>query len=1175
MADDNKALIASSEFDPTNFIKGIDAMTASLQKLSSQEDKIRGDMSNVNTALATNQAQLKATTDQITALDKTSKSYADNLAKLTAQQSQLQQQNTALQASYKSNQDALNAVNTSANNYKNALQQVSTTARQVQADNKGRTLFDVSSLNQQIVQITNAAGDFRNIFAGKIPTEELDNLEHTLAGTSDEFQQLTTVIDFVKSKLGELDPNTEQFKELTDVVATGEQVLAQYGNTVDNVTAKHTTLRTQLRAAREELARMEQQGQDNTKEFETLSIATGKLQEQFNRTQTRIRVLASETKNVDFGIGAIRGVASAFGVAEGAATLFGIKNEDVTQSIARLNSILLILNGLQELQNVLRKDSVVAIVGEELATKAVAAAQYIYTLAVGTSTGALKAFKIALLSTGIGALIVLLGSAIEAMSSFGDKTDDTKDYVDKLTAALEDQIDILGVYNDLVKNSGAVNEEQLKRTITFTANQNAQLKQQQQLEQELSDNRVKTLLKERQNDQNVATSIRQQQDRVLSAGKDSGDFIEKSNQQATQLERRVFAIDNEIRIEKEKNLTRTYDDNLKALQRQYELYQQYAERLRTLQRQLQDEQNSAQIQNAGQIRKQLADELARQQADINRDVNKGTLTKTQGGVLNSLLGDISKEKTDAALKEFTKNQTESRQRLNDQIYALDLEAGQQRSDLVADQLSKEAAGIKASFTKELHDLENARRDLLAENEQAFKGGFISETKAEVNAGNIKRIYDQLIQNLLEKNTQAQGELAAKAFDALQSQVTGIFKGAGVIISEVNTQEIQKLTANYLKGEISYADYQKQLTKIAQKETQERINLGLNEANEKLANDQKELLTETDPARKKQLQDDIINLRAQISDLKRQAAKADADGENADHSELTKKIEEIATYAQAIGGVINQVVSFWAQANQAEQQSLQKSIDLQQQRVDAATKIAEQGNAEYLRLEQDRLDQLTLKQENAARRQLAINAVLQASQALTAFVSALAQGIAIGGPLGGIAIAASVLALLASGYAIVKSLQPDTQQLAEGTTYVERGNNPKGRDTIPAMLNEGEAVIPGATNKKYHPTIRAIYDKSIPAEEMNNFVNSYRVNRRTMPTQDYDRMSEAATLVIGRDGALLEATQEQNRRLAEHAEIMKSVDSHLKGMGVSVNWDRNGILIDLMKGLDRHKIGKKS
>ena len=47
----------------------------------------------------------------------------------------------------------------------------------------------------------------------------------------------------------------------------------------------------------------------------------------------------------------------------------------------------------------------------------------------------------------------------------------------------------------------------------------------------------------------------------------------------------------------------------------------------------------------------------------------------------------------------------------------------------------------------------------------------------------------------------------------------------------------------------------------------------------------------------------------------------------------------------------------------------------------------------------------------------------------------------------------------------------------------------GRDSVHAMLQPGEAVIPVATNRAYHPAIKAIYEKKISPSEINNFVMS--------------------------------------------------------------------------------------
>lgn len=60
--------------------------------------------------------------------------------------------------------------------------------------------------------------------------------------------------------------------------------------------------------------------------------------------------------------------------------------------------------------------------------------------------------------------------------------------------------------------------------------------------------------------------------------------------------------------------------------------------------------------------------------------------------------------------------------------------------------------------------------------------------------------------------------------------------------------------------------------------------------------------------------------------------------------------------------------------------------------------------------------------------------------------------------------AAITTAIAQTSAIVNKAQ--VPQYADGTAFVGLNGNPKGIDTIPAYLNEGEAVIPTEMNKKY-------------------------------------------------------------------------------------------------------------
>jgi hypothetical protein len=73
------------------------------------------------------------------------------------------------------------------------------------------------------------------------------------------------------------------------------------------------------------------------------------------------------------------------------------------------------------------------------ATGTLTTAQKLYTFAVGSSTGALKVMRLALVATGVGALIVAVGFLIEKIVAWSSSTADAEKANDKLNATIDAQ----------------------------------------------------------------------------------------------------------------------------------------------------------------------------------------------------------------------------------------------------------------------------------------------------------------------------------------------------------------------------------------------------------------------------------------------------------------------------------------------------------------------------------------------------------------------------------------------------------------------------------------------------------------------------------------------------------------------------------------------------------------
>jgi hypothetical protein len=193
-----------------------------------------------------------------------------------------------------------------------------------------------------------------------------------------------------------------------------------------------------LREMQKELIAMAEAGQQGTDAFKNLERQAGKLKDEISDINQRIKNLASDTKRIDSVVSAIQGVAAGFQIAQGAAALFGDENEDLQKALVKVQGAMAISTGVQQVANLLQKESAVMMGLNTIATNAHIAAQKIFAIVVGTSTGAMRTFRIALAATGVGAIVLALGLAAEAMGLFGGKTKEAVKSQKDLTKSLTD-----------------------------------------------------------------------------------------------------------------------------------------------------------------------------------------------------------------------------------------------------------------------------------------------------------------------------------------------------------------------------------------------------------------------------------------------------------------------------------------------------------------------------------------------------------------------------------------------------------------------------------------------------------------------------------------------------------------------------------------------------------------
>ena len=259
---------------------------------------------------------------------------------------------------------------------------------------------------------------------------------------------------------GQIKQNAAQTLQAKEALAKYQQTLTNTGSGTDSTSKKTQSLKGRLRELKEELAALETAGQDGTQAFQKLSIEAGKLQDQISDTQERVKVLASDTFKFDAAVGAVKGLAAGFAVAQGAAAAFGVDSEDLNKTIARTQGALALLTGLQELanivtgqgatkialQNLFMKEKIVTTTAAAGATTALATAEEGAAVATLATKKSLDLLKVAIAGTGIGLLVIALGalysiykSNSEATKRFNDLIKEQDELSKKTTDTLKKQ----------------------------------------------------------------------------------------------------------------------------------------------------------------------------------------------------------------------------------------------------------------------------------------------------------------------------------------------------------------------------------------------------------------------------------------------------------------------------------------------------------------------------------------------------------------------------------------------------------------------------------------------------------------------------------------------------------------------------------------------------------------
>lgn len=177
-----------------------------------------------------------------------------------------------------------------------------------------------------------------------ISLEGKDNLSNTLKSVKNN-------IEGVGKSTSQLDRISERF------------------NKIENSTAP---LKKRLRELQVMIAQMNFDGMTDNDVFVRMTAKAAEMKDALGDASQAVRLMSSDTAKLDAVIEGMQGIAGVASIATGAISLFGTENENLERAMLKVQSAIAITNGVQQIANILNKDSILMLKLKDFWSKATA-----------------------------------------------------------------------------------------------------------------------------------------------------------------------------------------------------------------------------------------------------------------------------------------------------------------------------------------------------------------------------------------------------------------------------------------------------------------------------------------------------------------------------------------------------------------------------------------------------------------------------------------------------------------------------------------------------------------------------------------------------------------------------------------------------------------------------------
>lgn len=675
------------------------------------------------------------------------------------------------------------------------------------------------------------------------------------------------------------------------------------------------SLTMEVKSNKKALATMFAEGLGGTKAFQQLQqqIAGAERElREFNDTQ---KLFSAELPAVAAASVAAKGLAGGYALAAGASALFAEGNEKVEKELNKLVAIMTIMQGLNEVNELIEKRLAIAKIFSAAGTGVQTAAIRVYTFVTDAATVATKAFRAVLVTTGILGVVAALAGLVSMLKDAKEATDKAANATLNYDKALEN------TKMTLKDNIGAV-QQRAKISVESVKQKAGSEAEIYKITQQSLHDQVQAYIDANNEIDKQQDQLQKDRTKLLKkGGKEALEQVKKLNDQEQKLmTERVANYDNAAKL----TLEMQYNDakektRLSDLARKSE--KAYAESgvvdlekqqiaLKTVMSN-EKETYEKRIKATAQFY-----ELQRQISERNKNIALLTPNLTSG--------EIAKIKADnsKALAGIASAEAEEKRRLFEQEKQRTLNA---RLEIYKAELEQKMAFEQNMYNNE----EKSLQERLSAYDEYSKN-----SKKSVDAEwQYKRSQQGLLQSEIEAlDKDHQSKLAA-------IELNGAIERKHIIESALNNQlkdqkmninfgsndaqmlSIARLNELFKKGKINIEDYDKQLKKLEETAADNSLKFQANALEESIK-------------KRKEVGLQSKDLEMQLSELKMQMLKNESDKEKETQaervSERKKAIDTIMSYETMAADLVKGLVD---SGYEQQLNNIQEQIDLNTKQKD--------------------------------------------------------------------------------------------------------------------------------------------------------------------------------------------------------------------------------------------------